>query len=274
MVLPAVWLQVAIITFILGFAVLGYLAFRTYHEQPPIPKQVVDESGQVVFSGTDILRGQHVFQKYGLMQHGTIFGHGAYLGPDFTAQYLHKSAEDMATLYAGGGEIKAEHRDRVKREFKQNRYSPVTATLTFSAGQAQSCRTMSDFYRDWFGPMSKQAHLKRPEIKDPEEIRSLTAYFAWATWVTTATRPGTTYSYTNNWPPEPLAGNELTPQALIWSVLSLVALLGGAGIILFVFGRYNWLGWHSEDASKYLQDMQFRPPDKVRLAPSQRATAW
>ncbi len=274
MVLPAVWLQAAIITFILGFTVLGYLAFRTYHEQPPMPKQVVNESGQVLFTGDDILRGQHVFQKYGLMQHGTVFGHGAYLGPDFTAQYLHKSAEDMAALYAGGGEIKAEHRDRVKRELKQNRYVPDTGTLTFSTGQAQSFKTMTGFYRDWFGPMSKQAHLQRPEIKDPEEIRSLTAYFAWATWVTTSTRPGTAYSYTNNWPPEPLAGNELTPQALIWSVLSLVALLGGAGIILFVFGRYNWLGWHSEDSGEFLKDMQFRPPDKVRLTPSQRATAW
>jgi nitric oxide reductase subunit B len=274
MVLPAAWLQVAILTFILGFAVLGYLAIRTYHEQPPIPKLVVDESGQKVFTGEDIMRGQHVFQKYGLMQHGTIFGHGAYLGPDFTAQYLHKSAEDMIRFYAGEGEVQAEHRERVRRELRENRYDEKTETLTFSQGQAETYRIMTDFYRDWFGPMEKQQHLQRPHIRHEEEIRALTAYFAWATWVTTATRPGATYSYTNNWPPEPLAGNELTAEAVIWSVLSLVALLGGAGIILFVFGRYHWLGWHSEEAHTYLRDMQFRPPDKVRLTPSQRATAW
>ncbi|MCL5096549.1 MAG: cbb3-type cytochrome c oxidase subunit I, partial [Candidatus Omnitrophica bacterium] len=92
--------------------------------------------------------------------------------------------------------------------------------------------------------------------------------------MTTATRPGTTYSYTNNWPPEPLAGNEPTAQALVWSVLSLIALLGGAGIILFAFGRYHWLGWHGEEAEEYRRQLQFRAPETVRLAPSQRATAW
>ncbi|HYG34727.1 MAG TPA: cbb3-type cytochrome c oxidase subunit I [Clostridia bacterium] len=274
MVVPPLWLQIAIVTFILGFAVLGYLAIRTYHEQPPIPRLVVDEQGNPIFTSQDIQKGQHVFQKYGLMQHGTVFGHGAYLGPDFTAQYLHRTVEYMPRYYAGGGEPTAEDRERVRRELKTNRYDQATGTLRFSAGQAEVFKRMQAFYAEWFGPLKTQQHLQRPEIRDPEEIRALTAYFAWATWVTTATRPGTTYSYTNNWPPEPAAGNELTPEALVWSVLSLIALLGGAGIILFVFGRYHWLGWHSEEAQAYLREMQFRPPDTVRLTPSQRATAW
>lgn len=266
------WLQVAVLTFILGFGVLGYLAIRIYHEQPPTPKRVVDEQGQVVFTQADIMTGQHVFQKYGLMQHGTVFGHGAYLGPDFTAQYLHQGAEAMAKFYAGGGEPTPEIRDRIKRELKANRYDPQSGNLTFTPGQVHVFQQMVDFYRGFMG--LEQTHLQRPRITDPGEIRALTAYFAWAAWVTTATRPGTTYSYTNNWPPEPLAGNELTAEALVWSVLSLIALLGGAGIILFVFGRYNWLGWHGEDAQTYVRDLQFRQPDTVRLTPSQRATAW
>lgn len=272
--ISATWLQVAILTFILGFGVLGYLAIRIYHEQPPTPKRVVDESGAVVFTGQDIITGQHVFQKYGLMQHGSVFGHGAYLGPDFTADYLHQAVNQMAVFYAGGREPDAIIREQVRTELKTNRYDVASGDLTFSPGQAHVFQRMIQHYRDWFGPLNTQKGLQRPQIREESEIRALTAYFAWATWVTTATRPGTTYSYTNNWPPEPAAGNEPTAEALVWSVLSLIALLGGTGIILFVFGRYDWLGWHSEDASVYLKPLQFRPPDKVHLTPSQRATAW
>lgn len=268
------WLQVAILTFIVGFGILGYLAIRIYHEQPPQPKQFVNEQGQMLFTGDDVMKGQHVFQKYGLMQYGSVFGHGAYLGPDFTAKYLHNSVVEIQRLYTEGGTAAGEVRDRIEKEMKANRYDKATGTLIFSAGQAHMFTNMQAYYTQEFGPLATQKHLQAPHIADPEEIRAFTAYIAWATWVTTATRPGTKYSYTNNWPPEPMAGNTLTPESLVWSVLSLIALLGGAGIILFIFGRYNWLGWHSEEAQSYLRDLQFRPPDKVRLTPSQRATAW
>lgn len=275
MIISPVWLQVAVLTFVVGFATLGYLAIRIYHEQPPIPDRVVNEQGELLFSRADIQTGQHVFQKYGLMQYGTVFGHGAYLGPDFTAQYLHRQAQSMARYYAKtDAEPPADVQERVVRELKANRHDPGRNVLTFSPGQAHALGEMQAFYRAFFGPMSQQTDLRRPQITDPEEIRALTSYFAWATWATTATRPGTTYSYTNNWPPEPLAGNFPTPQALIWSVLSLVALLGGAGVILFVFGRFNWLGWHAEDTEAYARRTQFRAPETVRLSPSQRATAW
>ena len=92
MVISSLWLQVGILTFVVGFAVLGYLAYRINADHPPIPARVVTEDGDVLFTGDDVMAGQHVFQKFGLMQYGTIFGHGAYLGPDFTAQYLHRAA--------------------------------------------------------------------------------------------------------------------------------------------------------------------------------------
>ncbi|MHC1769110.1 MAG: nitric-oxide reductase large subunit [Verrucomicrobiia bacterium] len=268
------WLQVAVLTFVVGFGVLGYLAVRLYHEQPPIPREVVTDGGEVVFTGQQILTGQHVFQKFGLMQHGTILGHGAYLGPDFTAQYLHQAALEMIAYYSQQNPSAAEVQAQVQRELKTNRFDAASGRLVFSPGQAHAFERMTAFYQDWFGPMQRQKDLRRPEISDPEAVRALTAYFAWATWTSTATRPGTDYSYTNNWPPEPLAGNTLTTQAMIWSVLSLIALLGGAGIILFVFGRYNWLGWHAEPGEAAAQPLQFRAPETVRLAPAQRATAW
>src|SRR5512143_3375242 len=95
MVISPLWLQVGILTFIVGFAILLYLAFRIERDHPPIPKQVVTSDGRTLFTADDVMAGQHLFQKYGLMQMGTIFGHGAYLGPDFTAQYLHRAGLAM-----------------------------------------------------------------------------------------------------------------------------------------------------------------------------------
>ena len=84
------WIQVAGFVVLVGFFVLVLLAYRTYQSDPPIPDQVVDPSGQVLFTGDDVREGQEVFLHHGLMEYGSIFGHGAYLGPDFTDDYLHR----------------------------------------------------------------------------------------------------------------------------------------------------------------------------------------
>jgi nitric oxide reductase subunit B len=274
MVISKWWFQVSILTFAIGFCVLGYLAYRIYNEHPPIPKKVVTQDGKVLFSGDDIMAGQHVFQKYGLMEYGTLFGHGAYLGPDFTAQYMHEAALAMLRFYSPNAEPTADTRARVAQEFKQNVYQPATGTLPYTAGQAHAFEHLVSFYRDYFTTTANQRGLKRPQISDPEEVRRLTAYFSWAAWVATAVRPGAGYSYTNNWPPEPLAGNHPTAEAFLWSVLSLIALLGGTGLLLFIIGRYNLLGWHRADEELSMRNLRFRPPEEVRLAPGQRATAW
>ena len=98
------WLQGIVLTFILGFGILGYLAIRIYQESPPVPARVVSESGQTVFTGDDIRAGQESFLTYGLMQYGSVYGHGAYLGPDFTADYLHRSALEMQRAYGDTAE--------------------------------------------------------------------------------------------------------------------------------------------------------------------------
>jgi len=209
MVISHWWAQTAILTFLGGFTVLGMMAYKVYTQHPPIPERVVDAGGQVIFTGRDILSGQQVFRKYGLMQHGTIFGHGAYLGPDFTAEYLHKAGEAMLAFYAGGQSvtISAEVRQRVRDELKNNTWDAKTGTIAYTPGQVHAYRVMADYYRGWFGPMSEQQGLKRPHIADPQELRDLAGYFSWAAWVCSTQRPGTNYSYTNNWPDEPMAAN-------------------------------------------------------------------
>ncbi|HEY3307524.1 MAG TPA: cbb3-type cytochrome c oxidase subunit I [Desulfuromonadaceae bacterium] len=273
MILSPLWWQVAILTFLIGFAVLGYLAIRIHKEHPPIPNEVRTSNGEILYTGTDILAGQHLFQKYGLMQYGTLFGHGAYLGPDFTAQYLHLGGEKLLAYHLSQGLPPAEARERVRLALKTNTFDPVAGQLIFSPGQAFAHAGMIDYYRNWFGPVEGQQGLRRPNLKDPEDIRQISAYFSWAAWVSAVQRPGESFSYTNNWPPDEIAGNKPTAEALIWSVLSLVALLGGTGLVLFAFGRYEWLGWH-RDEQEEPQPRRFRLPEQVQLSPSQRATAW
>ena len=93
------------------------------------PGAWLPEDGSTLFTGDDIMAGQHVFQKYGLMQYGTIFGHGAYLGPDFTAQYLREAAGMMIDFHRGRGLAETDARQRTSGELKQNRFDPQADLL-------------------------------------------------------------------------------------------------------------------------------------------------
>ncbi len=143
MVLSPVWMQGIVVSFIIGFGILGYLTVRVYRDHPPIPSRTVTESGKTVFTAEDVRSGQELFLTYGLMQYGSIYGHGAYLGPDFTADYLHRQAVEMLKAY-GGGSAAAE---RVRRELQANRYDPATDVLTWTDVRAQAFDALTDHYR-------------------------------------------------------------------------------------------------------------------------------
>ncbi len=136
------WMQVIVLTFLFGFAILGYLAIRVYEEHPPLPAKVLSESGQVLFTGEDIRDGQELFLTYGLMQYGSIYGHGAYLGPDFTADYLHRQAVEMQRLYGGNAEAEI----RVRDELRANRYESKSDSLTLTDGQVHAFGVLLEHY--------------------------------------------------------------------------------------------------------------------------------
>src|SRR5438067_11697819 len=125
------WIQAVVIVMLCGFFILGVLAYRTYTDEPPIPSRVVSAGGQVLFTGSDITSGQEVFFRNGLMEYGSIFGHGAYLCPDFTADYLHRAAT-IATEYYGGASSEAAKQQTIA-DFKTNRYEASSGILQYSA---------------------------------------------------------------------------------------------------------------------------------------------
>jgi len=261
------WIQAVALVMLFGFFVMGILAYYTYTDEPPIPNRVVDPGGNLLFTGQDITAGQEIFLKNGLMEYGSIFGHGAWLGPDFTIDYLHRAAE-MAIDYYGGNASDAARR-RTMDDFKTNRYERATGVLTWSAAQADAFQKLVAYYAGFFGAPTTRFGLRPNAITDPEKIRQLTAFFSWSAWAASTLRPHKNYSYTNNWPPESLVNNHATADTMIWSVLSLVTLLGGIGLLMAAFGRWNFLGWHGRED----QRISFRPPDEVMLTPAQRACA-
>jgi len=262
------WIQAIVIVFLCGFLILGMLAYRTYTDAPPIPSRVLDPSGQVIFTAEDVSSGQEVFLRNGLMEYGSIFGHGAYLGPDFTADYLHRAAT-IAIDYYGGASSEAAKQQTIT-DFKTNRYDAASGILKYSAAQARAFEELNRFYADFFATPTTKFGLRPSAITDSQQIRQLTAFFSWSAWAGSTLRPNLDYSYTNNWPPEPLVGNHATADAIVWSVLSLIALLGGVGLLLAAFGRWNFLGWHGRED----QRVSFRPPDQVALTPAQKSCAW
>ena len=79
------WKIAAIVTMVFGFTILIGLTVEAYRQAPPIPARAVEPGGAVIFTSDDVVAGQQVFLKHGLMANGTIWGHGGYLGPDFGA---------------------------------------------------------------------------------------------------------------------------------------------------------------------------------------------
>jgi len=262
------WVQAAVLVLMSGFFILGVLTYYTYNDEPPIPEIVKSTNGSTLFTRADIMAGQQIFLGNGLMEYGSIFGHGAYLGPDFTADYLHRAAISSIDFYGGTNSDTA--RSRTIEDFKTNRYDSATGTLVYTDAQAHAFNKCRAYYASFFGEPTTKFGLRPSAIQDPEDIRKLTAFFSWSAWAASTARTGHSYSYTNNWPPEPLVDNHATADSIVWSVLSLIALLGGIGLLLAVFGRWNLLGWHGRER----QRISFRAPDEVLLTPSQKACAW
>ncbi len=275
------WRTATILVMIAGFSVLSIVTVLTYTNAPPIPKRVVDAAGHVVFTGDDVRRGQEVFLKYGLMEHGSLWGHGAYLGPDYSAEYLHRLSEITMDTIAGEqygrpmGELDALEQSAVRaatrRTLKENRYDPGSSVLVFSPGEVAAYHTGTREWSEYFTKPGGAPGLPAAFISDAKELEALSSYFAWAAWATVANRPGKDYSYTNNWPYEPLAGNSPSVEAYVWSAMSLISLLGGLGLILFVFGKFDYLGWKGEGEAVHVHEPERKPPV---LTPSQWATGW
>lgn len=250
------WRRAALLVMLFGFSILIYLTVNAYHSAPPIPERAVSNDGSVIFTRQDVQSGQQVFLKYGLMENGSIWGHGAYLGPDFSATYLHNLSEDANQIIAQQKYQKdfsaltiAEQslvKASVTSDLKQNRYDSKKDELVLTEEEVKSFNNQIGYWGNYFASVENNGGLQNALISDPTELKQLTSFFAWTSWVSVTQRPDKPYSYTNNFPYDPNVGNVATPATILWSALSLIALLGGLGLVLFAFGRWDFLGWRNK----------------------------
>lgn len=249
------WILLGVVV-LSSFAVLLYFGGEIYREAPPIPDEVViEETGEVLFTKQQIKDGQNVWQSTGGQQLGSLWGHGAYVAPDWTADWLHREAvfllnfwaqeegaEDYETL---PNEQQAALRARLQEELRTNTYDSETGRTLVSEVRAEAIRANSQHYGGLFGgdPDPELARLREAyamaefTIKDPERLTPLNAFFFWATWACVTERPGKEITYTNNWPHEELVGNTPSGDLMLWTGFSVIMLLVGIALLAFHYAR-------------------------------------
>ena len=224
---------------VLSFAVLGFVGVRIYQLAPPIPDRVVTADGQVVIDHGEIQAGQNVWQSMGGMESGSIWGHGSYVAPDWTADWLHREAVFILDSWAGGtgryaaqsSEAKATLEARLRDLMRTNRYDPATSTLTVSPVRAQAFAATAAHYADVFTRGREEYAIPPDTLTDQARLHDLAAFFFWSAWAASTNRPGDTVTYTSNWPHEPLVGNRPTGDAIVWTGVSIILLLAGIGTL-------------------------------------------
>lgn len=234
-----------------SFAILGYYGRDIYHQAPPIPERVVTTEGTVLFTGQDILDGQNVWQSAGGQQMGTVWGHGSYVAPDWSADFLHRECftllerwaqADFGKTYAElGTEQQAQLKARLKNEIRTNTHNPATGDLTVSPIRAQAIAAVIGHYDSLFSddPVTEDLReayaIPANAVPDPERREKLGAFFFWTAWACGTNRPDKEITYTQNWPPEPLIDNTPTGSTVVWSVVSFVLLLAGVGALAWYY---------------------------------------
>jgi nitric oxide reductase subunit B len=265
-----------------SFSVLLYMGGEIHRAAPPMPEAVVSDGGETVFTREDIEVGRTVWQSFGGHQLGSIWGHGALVAPDWSADWLHREAVawlDLRAQQAYGkpyAELGAGDRARLEAELKpdirRNTWDGNAKTITVPAERAQAIAEVQSHYVSLFGDDADTAALretyamKNNTVDTPEHRRQLAAFFFWTSWAAVTERTPGEASYTNNWPYEPLVGNAPTSSNFMWTVFSVLFLIAGIGL----------LGWHY--AVYHGKDKAPPPPatDPLRslvLTPSMKATA-
>jgi len=223
--------------FVANLVVMGAGAYLAYEEAPPIPKRVVGPDGDTVATEGQIQEGKTVFQRDGLMNHGSILGNGAYYGADYTADALDSQTQYMRVYYA--------------RERYDSDYANLSATqqgivdelvtadmadnaggdgvVRLSAAEKFAYERVKADYVAMYHEGSADHGVPEGMIDSEAEAERFADFALWTAWFSHADRPGSDHSYTNNWPYNPLAGNEAPGSAMVWSVVAMVLLVGAAG---------------------------------------------
>ena len=263
-----------------SFLVLIFYGVEIYRTAPPFPTKIVVNNGDLLYEGQDIKDGQNVWQSMGGQTVGSIWGHGAYIAPDWNADYLHRESEALLKIYAEEDgkvyselteEEQAKYQVRLRKELRNNTFDEATGVITFSPERAKVAKELADYYRRLFmnDPALKttRVHYAIPDnaIKDEARMAQMSAFFTWTSWVCSTNRPGSDVTYTNNWPYDPVIGNHPSTSLQMWSGFSVLMLLFGVGLLVYYHASNK-----EEEESEHLPAQD--PMRGLKPTPSMKAT--
>ncbi len=245
------WTWLAVIC-LLSFGVLGWVGTEIYLTAPPIPNQVISTSGEAVFTEGQVQQGQQAWQSAGGQQLGSVWGHGSYVAPDWSADWLHREALALRNIWAERDYKKSfenlslgqqgEINGLLKNEMRSNTYDARTGNITLSDDRVAAIKEVKQHYINLFGDDASLNHLREQYamgsglLPDQSDLEALPAFIFWSSWSAATNRPGETdLSYTSNWPHEPLVDNTPTAGTGIWSIASVIFMI--AAIVGMIFLR-------------------------------------
>src|SRR5438067_7351660 len=184
-------------TFFISFSILGLIGREIYVQAPPVPERVV-ANGRTIMTRTDIESGREVWQPLGGMELGSVWGHGSYVAPDWTADWLHREASGLLDTYAreqGAAsyaalrpEEQAALRERLRLEMRANGYDPATGTIRMSNERAAAIAAVAHHYAQLFGgdpalsELREQYAISNNTVLADDQLRQLSAFFFWTAW--------------------------------------------------------------------------------------------
>ncbi len=225
---------------------LIYFTATLQKEVPPIPKQVVSPTGEVLYTYDDIVEGKGYFQEFDLMDWGTMLGMGAYIGPDFSTEFLHHRAKYLYDFYAmqyynkPASELTDMERgaikERVKQDFKVETVLKESG-VTYTQASSEAYKKNVAYLTDMLVNGDKERAFPGGVIT-PQEAVKIAAFVDWSQLVASSLRPETDRTWSNNWPHEPLIDQDTGWNSHIVSMWEFLLLWTLTIVVIYLAYEY------------------------------------
>ena len=263
-------ITILIITIIGCWGTMISSTVKTYRESIPLPNKFVTSNGQVVMTDNDIVTGKAGFQKADLMDYGSLYGMGSYFGEDFTAEYLSQLTQHTWEFLARKHfnkpyiQLTLPQRYWVHHITKQylKEIDLTKNKVVLPEAVAKAIQQLQQKIATSLRSMDFAKGYTKAYSLTPKEALNTAKFLLYSSLTTVANRPGTQYSWTNNWPYQPESGNQPTTATFIWTWISITIMLFGIGLVVAIFRLYID---HETDKPKAIL-IPFQLPTKSQIS--------